>query len=647
MSDYTVNTSTLFQEINILYATQTGVSEEIAQRIFRTLIRLGFKNVTLSIMDKFSYKEKLFRENNPQSSNTSINLSSNVSLRDASNLNQLESDRPAYFIFVCSTTGQGNHPTNMQQFWKYLLLRKHSNTSLKHVQFTVFGLGDSSYSKYNFVAKKLLRRLYQLGSIPFYEKGFADDQHPWGFEGGFQEWHKGLKQYLIQQFHIKYDESSQNNPFPPFYKLIKENEFIDSKNLAIQIEESPYTDHSEEILSNNNDTIIYDKSTFGTLISNERLTPVDHWQDVRHIVIDIKGTGLRYLPGDAAAIMYKNPLDYVEKLLQRLNLNGDSLISFQKLHSNSPDLLFHKSQLTWREIFEQYLDVCGTPTKFFYEQLSHFTTDEREKERLDYLISPEATDAFWKYNQREKRTYLEALEDFPSATPPEEYIIDLIRPIQPRYFSISSSQKIHENEIHLTIAIVQFKTPFERTRFGKCTNWIKGCTTGTKIPIWITKGTLSLPQSTSPLIMVGPGTGVAPFRSFIYERKAQHKQGELVGSQTLFFGSRNKSKDFYYSEEWNKLESELSLSVITAFSRDQSQKIYVQHRILEQAEKLWKLITFEGAYFYIAGNSNDMPKGVRNMMKQIAQKCGGKTLDEAEEWIQRLEKQNRYQEETW
>lgn len=215
------------------------------------------------------------------------------------------------------------------------------------------------------------------------------------------------------------------------------------------------------------------------------------------------------------------------------------------------------------------------------------------------------------------------------------YLLDLIPCIQPRYFSIAS---YHPARIELCIAIINFLTPYKRIRTGICTSYIKEVKAGDTVKVWVRKGTMEFPINNSriPMIMVGPGTGLAPFRSLL--------QHHLPESPTiLFFGSRNKEKDFLYGRELQAIPSPFTLSL--AFSRDQEYKIYVQHRIRDMSTTVWSIISSNGR-IYIAGN-NRMPKDVREAIRDVIIKEGHMTEKEAEDYIARMERDKRYQVESW
>lgn len=254
------------------------------------------------------------------------------------------------------------------------------------------------------------------------------------------------------------------------------------------------------------------------------------------------------------------------------------------------------------------------------------------------------------YNTREKRTVLEVLTDFPSALPPLDYLLDLIPQMPARYFSISSSQLMHPSQIHITVAIVQFKTPYKRARHGMCTSWLASLNPSTQtihVPIWIKDGQIKLPSSDVPLIMVGPGTGMAPFRSFIQSRVIQ-AQSCTVAPSILFFGNRNHDADFLYGTELQQYaqNEKNSFTLDTAFSRDQDNKIYVQHKITAQGAKIWQMLS-QDATFYIAGNAKQMPTDVKDAVKLVLKAYGGMNEQQAEEWIRKREMVQKYQVETW
>ncbi|GBC00416.1 hypothetical protein RclHR1_03850014 [Rhizophagus clarus] len=238
---------------------------------------------------------------------------------------------------------------------------------------------------------------------------------------------------------------------------------------------------------------------------------------------------------------------------------------------------------------------------------------------------------------------VEVLQDFPSAKIPLEYIPDMFPELQPRQYSISSSSKAHPNQIHLTVAIVQYKTKLQKPRRGVCTKWMSGLRPDAcEIPVIITRGTMRLPISIStPIIFIGPGTGVSVMRAFI-----EHRVYEGATENYLFFGCRYHDKDFYYQEQWNRYVDERKLKLFVAFSRDQGKRIYVQHILRDNAKLVYEILDRKG-HVYISGRSDNMPNDVMNAFKSILISEGKMTDEEAEKYMIRMEKEKRYQQEVW
>ena len=242
--------------------------------------------------------------------------------------------------------------------------------------------------------------------------------------------------------------------------------------------------------------------------------------------------------------------------------------------------------------------------RYFWELLSHFTTSDLEREKLLEFCSPEGQDELYSYCHRPRRTIVEILGDFPQTTQNIDlnYLYDLIQPLQPRAFSIASSQRVDASQLQLLMAVVRYKSKLVKPREGVCSTWLSRLNpkvdTSVKVPVWVKKGTISFPSNNNncPVIMVGPGTGVAPFRNFIQERVSNN-----IGGNVLFFGCRNKAADFLCEREWQGYVDRGLLKLFVAFSRDQEDKQYVQHLIEEKAALVWDLVHHSGAYFYVAG----------------------------------------------
>ncbi|GAM18193.1 hypothetical protein SAMD00019534_013680, partial [Acytostelium subglobosum LB1] len=378
-----------------------------------------------------------------------------------------------------------------------------------------------------------------------------------------------------------------------------------------------------------------------------------------------------YSSGDVAYILPKNPTSHVDDIIQYLNYDPNMVISDiipinADQHQRPSNL---RLPITIRDLFLGHFDILGSPKRIFFEMLQFFVSDPNFKERLQYFSSKEAQDDLRQYNQKEKRNYIDVLKDFNCTSIPFEYMFDLVSQMKPRPFSISSSSLVHPQTIHITAGLVKYSCPLRKlTRMGLCSKWFESLQCGTKIAMYVKASGAKPPSSLlTPLIMVGPGTGCAMFRSFIQQRDhlIKHHQGskaDLGQGQSLFyFGCRHRDQDYLYRDEFEQYHDCSTLTKLSvAFSRDQEQKVYVQHMMKLDSKLIWSLLE-SGAYFYISGASGRMPKDVRaqliNIIKEnigvgVASNSdpgtvnGDGDVDPAQQYLDRLEKEKRYITET-
>ncbi|RWW16918.1 hypothetical protein GW17_00019172 [Ensete ventricosum] len=334
---------------------------------------------------------------------------------------------------------------------------------------------------------------------------------------------------------------------------------------------------------------------------------------------------------------------------------GDS--GYQKYNFSAKKLDKRLSDLGAKPLIEKGLGDDQHTSGYV---MSFYATAEHEKERLQYFASPEGMDDLYQYNQRERRTVVEVinfvLEDFPSVQMPFEWLVQLVPPLKTRAFSISSSPSVHPNQVHLTVSIVSWTTPFKRKRHGLCSSWLAGLdpfkSSGVCIPAWVTRGSLPPPPPSLPLILIGPGTGCAPFRAFVEERALQDMT-RSTSPILFFFGCRNQSVDFLYKNFWlahaqddGVLSADKGGGFFVAFSRDQPQKIYVQHKMNEESKRIWSLLS-SGAAIYIAGSSTKMPADVTSTLEEIIAVESGMSKESAARWLRLLEKAGKFFIEAW
>lgn len=609
----------------ILYATQTGNAIDAAERLQREAERRCCQ-VTLFPIHAF----------------------------DANNLPNTEN-----VVFVVSTTGQGDPPDSMKEFWKILLHKDLTPLWLKGVHYAVFGLGDSGYVTYNYVARKLDKRLSYLGAVAILQTGLGDDQQPLGYEGALDPWMSSLWNSL---YHYNPKLLPKGPDVTGNVTLVDQlkaqvtyheidglhSEFAAMKDLEcleIEIERA-------HLMS----TSSFSKQKarphcFLQVINNNSLC-----KDVHHLECEAVSSSVVYDVGDVLHVLPEQSPAAVDAFIRRCNLNPESYITIQHKNEDCHDAL--KPPIRLKSFVKFAMDVASaSPRRYFFEVMSFFASAQREKEKLRYFISAEGRDALYQY-QKEQKSVLEVLEDFPSVQIPFEWLVQLVPPLKPRAFSISSSHLAHPNEVHLTVKVVSWSTSSNKKRVGLCSSWLAGLDPQHKVPIpvWFSKGSLPSPDPSLPLILIGPGTGCAPFHGFLEERKFLSSFG-ATAPVLFFFGCRNEEDNFLYKHFWSSLSEsggilseDMGGGFYVAFSRDQREKVYVQHKMREQSTRVWKLLHDDEAAVYVAGCSGKMPSDVFSALVDIfckESKEKDMTREYAVKLLTKLQKEGKYHVETW
>ncbi|KAF9216713.1 NADPH-dependent diflavin oxidoreductase 1 [Podila verticillata] len=646
------------RRILFLYGSQTGCAQDVAENAAREARRMHF-SASVSSMDDYD-RSLLIREH--------------------------------FVVFIASTTGQGEEPDNMKKFWKFLLRKSHPSDALDHMEYTVLGLGDSSYIKFNWPAKKLYKRLMQLGAVPFYEPAYADDQHYLGVDGTLGPWLTGLWKVALEKY-----------PIPPHLGIIPES-IIFQNSFSLSFDQRDITTSISKPDPAPLCADIPEPGTFlATMMQNRRITDAMHSQDVRHIDLVINDPLFPgYHPGDVLSMRPRNLSKDVSEFLEYngwTSIADDPLTIVENLADHPlPKHISHRQTL--RSLFTNYLNVFTTPRTSFFQLLIHFTPNEDEKDKLREFVSPAGQDDLYSYSHRMRRTIFEVMQDFKDVRIPLNYILDVFPVIMPRSFSIASAplasvQEQHQSEslnggvpsavatsngqldsgnlegelqwkVDLCVAIVHYKTKLWKWRTGICTKWLQSlhAASDPAVPIEggdaesgseaskepsqfmvrVQRGTLKLPKDPStPLICIGPGTGVAPMRSFLHHRI--YAQGAT--KNVLFFGCRKRAMDYHYREEWEQLEREGTLRVFAACSRDQDEKVYVQHLIEAQGELVWKYLHEEKGLILLSGSSNRMPADVTRALQRVIAAHGNMSIEQANDYLTKVEKEGRFQQECW
>lgn len=623
-----------------MYGSETGNAQDVAEEIGHTTERLRFDT-------------------------TVLNLDS-VQLRDLV--------KPTVVIFAISTTGQGEMPQNARGFWKKLLSSALKPGILRKLRFCSFGLGDSSYAQYNVSHRLLCGRLAQLGAQSFCERGEGNEQHPEGHSAGFREWIVLLKQKLLESFPLPdgVDAIAEDIFIEPKWRLVKADAVI------CQQPDGLHKDDDSTGASTPSPALLPVANSHTAIIDrNDRVTAKDHFQDVRLLDLRIS-EHVQYGPGAVAVVYPKNFPEDVQAFVELmgwqdiadipLSLATNQDLSAKELTTPSPlrHLDLSNTQLTMRWLLENVLDIMSIPRRSLFAGLVHFAShlgdEDVQKARLVELANPELIDELWDYTTRPKRTILEVMTDFTLVKIPWQYALTALPVIRGRQFSIASGGALKvdisgRTRIQLLIAIVDPPSPIikYRRRYGVCTRYITALQEKQTMNIGIQPGYLDVESSELevPVVMVGPGTGLAPMRSMIHERlswaaQRQHEMSTALNSDILFFGCRNEKSDYFFRHEWESFAKYNGLTVRTAFSRDQDKpREYVQDQIRAHNTKVCEALLQRNGKVYVCGSSGNMPKGVREALGNVLSSGGSLSAAEAESYLEMMEKSGRYKQETW
>ena len=342
-------------------------------------------------------------------------------------------------------------------------------------------------------------------------------------------------------------------------------------------------------------------------------------KETRHFELSLKGSGLEYLPGDSLGVVPTNCEEVVGQLLHAVGLSGEETIQMGEESVLLKDALMNRL-------------ACTVLSKIQIKKFNEMAQSEQLTDLLQIANKDALVDYMW------GRELIDLFLEFPQNGMSAQDFVGLLRPMPPRLYSIASSLSAHPGEVHLTVAVVRYEGNGKK-RKGVCSSYLAE-RVGEIVSCYLHPNkNFKLPEDPStPIIMVGPGTGIAPFRAFIEERKSTG----ATGKNWLFFGDRSQKTDYLYGEEWESYQKEGILNELDlAWSRDQAEKVYVQHKMLEKGPQLWTWFN-EGAVFYVCGDASRMAKDVDQALRTIAQQEGSMSEDDAGVWVKGLQKEKRY-----
>ncbi|EOC1333681.1 NADPH-dependent assimilatory sulfite reductase flavoprotein subunit [Cronobacter turicensis] len=510
----------------------------------------------------------------------------NVHLVNAGDYKFKQIAQEKLLVVVASTQGEGDPPEEAVALHKFLLSKK--APKLDGTAFAVFGLGDTSYERFCQAGKDFDTRLAELGAERLLDRVDADVE----YQAAAQAW----RQRVVDVLKARVPKEAPSQAA------------ITASGAVNLVDSTPYT--KEAPLT-------------ATLSVNQKITGRHSQKDVRHIEIDLGDAGLRYQPGDALGVWYQNDPALVQELLELLWLKGDEPVTVgEKTLPLSEALQWH---------FELTVNTAAI--------VENYATLTRSETLLP-LVGDKA-----KLQHYAATTPIVDMARFAPAQLDAEQLIGLLRPLTPRLYSIASSQAEAENEVHITVGVVRFDIE-GRPRAGGASSYLADrLEEDGEVRVFIEHNdNFRLPATPeTPVIMIGPGTGIAPFRAFMQQREADG----ATGKNWLFFGNPHFTEDFLYQVEWQRYVKEGLLTRIDlAWSRDQDHKIYVQDKIREQGAELWRWIQ-EGAHLYVCGDANRMAKDVEQALLEVIAAYGGMDAEAADEYLSELRVERRYQRDVY
>ncbi len=515
-----------------------------------------------------------------------VNLGNDVTLKSMEDFNTSDLKKVEDLFIITSTYGEGDPPDNAFEFHE--ALHRREAPKLDGVRFSVLALGDQTYECFCQAGKDFDIRLDELGAERIYDRIDCDVD----YEEDAEKWMANV----INSIGSKPENTESEQVVSESIKLAKERKYSKS---------NPY---EAEVLENIN------------------LNGEGSNKETRHVELLLDNFGEDFEPGDCIVVLPQNDPAIVELLISTLGWDYED----QVLINDDGDTL------NLEEALSSYFEITKL-TKPLLENAAVLFDNDDLKERVQ--------DKEWIQNYIDGRDLIDLLNDFDTTELQPDNLFQLLRKLPPREYSISSSYKAIPDEVHITVGAVRYQS-HGRNRKGVCSvEFAERLQPGDTVPIYLKRNpNFKFPQDSDiPVIMIGPGTGIAPFRSYMQERE----ELGLKGNTWLFFGEQHFETDFLYQEDWQEwLDKGYLTQLDVAFSRDTEHKVYVQHRILENSEQFNEWVQ-NGASIYVCGDEKQMAKDVHQTIKEVLMKKQNLSETEAEDYLKQMKKENRYQRDVY
>ncbi|KAF2721610.1 hypothetical protein K431DRAFT_284759 [Polychaeton citri CBS 116435] len=627
----------------VFYGSQTGTAEDYASRLAKEGSgRFGLKTMTADL-EEFDYD----------------------------NLDQFPEDFVAFFVMA--TYGEGEPTDNAVEFFEFIggddvafSEKQGDEKPLSNLRYVGFGLGNNTYEHYNAMIRGLTKQLDKMGAKRVGDAGEGDDGAG-TMEEDFLAWKEPMWKSLAADMNLEEREAV----YEPIFEVTEKPELSTeedtvylgepNKNHLEGASKGPYNSHNPFIAP-----IVESRELFN-----------DKTRNCLHLEIDTTGSNLSYQTGDHIAIWPNNAGKEVDRFLDIVGMIGKrhTVVSIKGVDATAK--VPFPSPSTYDAALRYYLEICAPVSRQFVSALAQFAPNEEIKAELikiggdkDYFQDKVASKNFNIAQFLESTSGGKKWDKIPFSI-----WVESLGKIQPRYYSISSSSLINNKKISVTAVVESREIPgASHVLKGVTTNYLLALKNkqhgdpnpdphglnyaitgprnkydGVHLPVHVRSSNFKLPSDPSkPIIMIGPGTGAAPFRGFIQERCQQVKNGENVGKTMFFFGCRKEAEDFIYKDEWEEVKQVMGdkFEILAAFSRDGAQKVYVQHKMKEKAEEINKMLEAKG-YFYVCGDAANMAREVNDILGQIIADQRGVTKEKGDALVKSMRTSGAYQEDVW
>jgi sulfite reductase (NADPH) flavoprotein alpha-component len=365
----------------------------------------------------------------------------------------------------------------------------------------------------------------------------------------------------------------------------------------------------------------------GRLVVNRRLSGPESEKDTRHFEVDLAGWGLSFVPGDSLAVYPTNDAELVEEIIRSLRATGEEPVPAAK------------TTKSFREALLRNYSITQPTPKFLKAIVERASAAPMLKELLHPDRKHDLDNYLW------GAEIIDFLIDHPSAKFRPGEFVGLLTKLQPRLYSVASSLRVFPDQVHFIVDVIRYES-HGRVRKGVCSTFMAERAENVPVPVYPSSAKhFHLPEDPfTPIIMIGPGTGIAPFRAFLQDRQATGAKGK----NWLFFGAQRERSDYAYKEDFEQLQRDSVLTRLDcAWSRDQAHKVYVQHKMLENAAEIWKWIERDNAQFFVCGDAKRMAKDVDAALRKIIQEKGGKSAEEANAYVEKLKTDKRYKRDVY